>query len=28
MRAARFSPPMKDGKRVKTWRPQPISFTL
>src|ERR1051326_5587535 len=28
MRAARFSPPTKDGKRVKTWRPQAISFTL
>jgi TonB family protein len=28
MRAARFSPPTKDGKRVKTWRPQPIAFTL
>lgn len=26
MRAVRFSPPMKDGKRVKTWRPQSISF--
>lgn len=28
MRATRFSPPTKDGKRVKTWRPQTISFTL
>jgi protein TonB len=28
MRNARFSPPKKDGKRVKTWRPQPIAFTL
>ena len=28
MRNARFSPPTKDGKRVKTWRPQPIAFTL
>ncbi|HEY6136899.1 MAG TPA: energy transducer TonB, partial [Thermoanaerobaculia bacterium] len=27
MRGARFSPPVKDGKRVKTWRPQTISFT-
>jgi len=27
IRAARFSPPRKDGKRVKTWRPQAISFT-
>jgi TonB family protein len=27
MRAAKFTPPMKDGKRVKTWRPQSISFT-
>jgi TonB family protein len=26
MRAARFSPPIKDGKRVKTWRPQSITF--
>jgi TonB family protein len=26
MRAARFSPPMKDGKRVKTWFPQTIDF--
>jgi TonB family protein len=26
MRAVRFTPPMKDGKRVKTWRPQSISF--
>ena len=26
MRLARFSAPMKDGKRVKTWRPQQISF--
>jgi TonB family protein len=27
MRGARFSPPVKDGKRVKTWRPQTISFS-
>jgi len=26
MRAVHFTPPMKDGKRVKTWRPQSISF--
>lgn len=26
IRAVRFSPPIKDGKRVKTWRPQSISF--
>ena len=26
MRAVRFTPPIKDGKRVKTWRPQSISF--
>jgi len=26
MRAARFSPPVKEGKRVKTWFPQTISF--
>jgi TonB family protein len=26
MRATRFSPPMKDGKRVKTWFPQTIEF--
>ncbi|HUP58822.1 MAG TPA: TonB family protein [Thermoanaerobaculia bacterium] len=26
MRAARFSPPVKDGKRVKTWFPQAIEF--
>lgn len=26
MRAARFSPPQKDGKRVKTWLPQTIEF--
>jgi TonB family protein len=26
MRSARFSPPMKDGKRVKTWMPQTIEF--
>ena len=27
IRAVRFTPPRKDGKRVKTWRPQPIAFT-
>src|SRR5205807_2109934 len=27
MRAVRFTPPMKDGKRVKTWRPQQVTFT-
>jgi protein TonB len=26
MRGARFTPPVKDGKHVKTWRPQTISF--
>lgn len=26
MKAAKFSPPMKDGKRVKTWFPQTIEF--
>jgi TonB family protein len=26
IRAVRFSPPIKDGKRVKTWRPQSIAF--
>jgi TonB family protein len=26
MRAVRFTPGIKDGKRVKTWRPQSISF--
>ncbi|HEY0156980.1 MAG TPA: TonB family protein [Thermoanaerobaculia bacterium] len=26
MRQAKFSPPMKDGKRVKTWFPQTIDF--
>jgi TonB family protein len=26
MRAVHFTPPMKDGKRVKTWRPQSIAF--
>jgi TonB family protein len=26
MRAVRFTPAMKDGKRVKTWRPQAITF--
>ena len=27
MRATKFSPPMKDGKRVKTWLPQTFTFT-
>jgi len=27
MRSIKFTPPIKDGKRVKTWRPQSISFT-
>jgi TonB family protein len=27
IRAVRFTPPIKDGKRVKTWRPQSITFT-
>jgi TonB family protein len=26
MRAVSFTPPIKDGKRVKTWRPQTITF--
>jgi TonB family protein len=26
MRAVHFTPPIKDGKRVKTWRPQSITF--
>ena len=26
LRTARFTPPMKDGKRVKTWYPQTIAF--
>jgi len=26
MKAVRFTPGIKDGKRVKTWRPQSISF--
>lgn len=26
LKNARFSPPMKDGKRVKTWYPQTIAF--
>jgi TonB family protein len=26
MRGTRFSSPMKDGKRVKTWFPQTIEF--
>jgi len=28
MRATRFSPAIKDGKRVKTWRPQAFTFIL
>ena len=28
MRTAKFRPAMKDGKRVKTWLPQPIEFKL
>lgn len=28
MKAARFSPPVKDGKHVKTWRPQAFTFVL
>jgi TonB family protein len=28
VRSARFSAPMKDGKRVKTWRPQTIAFRM
>jgi protein TonB len=28
MRTAKFRPAMKDGKRVKTWQPQPIDFKL
>ena len=28
MRGTRFTPPMKAGKHVKTWRPQTISFRL
>jgi TonB family protein len=26
MRAVRFTPPTKDGKHVKTWRPQTVTF--
>ena len=26
MKATRFSSPMKDGKRVRTWFPQSIEF--
>jgi len=26
MRSAKFSPPMKDGKRVKTWMPRTVEF--
>ena len=28
MRAARFTAPIKDGKRVRTWRPQTFLFSL
>jgi protein TonB len=28
MRGAKFRPATKDGKRVKTWVPQPIDFKL
>lgn len=28
LRAVRFTPPMKDGKHVKTWRPQSIAFKM
>ncbi len=28
VRSAQFSPAMKDGKRVKTWRPIPIIFNI
>lgn len=28
LRNARFTPPMKDGKRVKTWYPQTVNFRL
>jgi len=28
MKTTRFSPAMKDGKRVKTWFPQQITFKL
>lgn len=28
VRSAVFTPPMKDGKRVKTWKPLPIVFKL
>lgn len=28
VRQASFTPPMKDGKRVKTWAPMPIMFKL
>ncbi|HEY8183721.1 MAG TPA: TonB family protein [Thermoanaerobaculia bacterium] len=28
MRTAKFRPAMKDGKRVRTWLPQPIDFKL
>ena len=28
VRATRFTPATKDGKRVRTWMPIPINFTL
>ena len=28
MRSTRFSPAIKDGKRVRTWRPQTFTFVL
>ena len=28
LRGTKFSPAMKDGKRVKTWLPQPVEFKL
>jgi protein TonB len=28
MKTAKFRPAMKDGKRVRTWLPQPIDFKL
>lgn len=28
MKSARFTPPIKDGKHVRTWRPQTFAFSL
>ena len=28
LRGTKFRPGMKDGKRVKTWIPQPVEFKL